>query len=281
MLKLSNPPTDGKVDKKEEDVLSLENRRSRAESEFLIICEDKKALLADIEKLEEDKKAGKEAIQKNNDEIVETNQAIAEVKATLRTEKQASDDAIKELNNIRKEIEADIVVKTNRKSAIANDISALSKKHEADKEAHAKEIKELQATKSNVKNGIKMLEDRKTDIGVAVFNGQKILDDLSIDIKNLVEQVVPLEKTITGHSNTIEDQKNTITNNKVIISQQETTKKDKEAELVILDGKIAKKEEEHKELEKKAFVMMRERELLDNREAFLKSQYERAGIKWE
>jgi 16S rRNA C1402 (ribose-2'-O) methylase RsmI len=64
MLKLSKEKKE--VSQKEQDVLSLENRKSQAEGEFLIILEDKKRVSSELEKIEETIKEKKVTINNSN-----------------------------------------------------------------------------------------------------------------------------------------------------------------------------------------------------------------------
>lgn len=272
-------PTDEEV--LEQEIVALEGRRTRAEGEYLVICADKKRLVAEMEQVTADIEAAKKVVQKNNEKIVEINDKILAVKGELRIEEQALATFITETNESKKTLEDTIASLTKRKNGISNDIADLEKKHSIAVKKCADELESLETKKVTGEAFVKTLEDKKASLTKSITDLNKDVEAITAEIEVLKAKVPPLENNITALGNTIETQRGTISNNKVIIQQHEDTKKEKLAEIAKIDKDIVKKTDEYKAIESQAFNLLKKEELLNNREAFIKAQYERAGVKWE
>lgn len=267
--------------KEEEDALFAENRKAKAEGEFVILLEDKKRVAGMIDGINNDIQAGKDIIEKNNQKINETNEEILKVQGSLREEKQYFEEYIKQTDIKKSEINEEIKKIEEEKEELRSEILSLSKKHDLDKFEKSQEIKELETRQEYLKSDIKKLEDNKEQYNKDIVIKKENLDVILGKIQKANEEKLESDRIILSLNNQIEDLKGVITNTKTIINQQDITKQTKEAEIVALDTKIEQKEKEYKEVEPKAFMLLAREEALEQKEAFIKSQYDRAGIKWE
>ena len=101
--------------KEEEDALFAENRKAKAEGEFVILLEDKKRVAGMIDGINNDIQAGKDIIEKNNQKINETNEEILKVQGSLREEKQYFEEYIKQTDTKKLEIGEEIKKKEEEK----------------------------------------------------------------------------------------------------------------------------------------------------------------------
>lgn len=267
--------------KEEEDALFAENRKAKAEGEFVILLEDKKRVADMIEAIKNDIQAGKDIIEKNNEKINETNEEILKVQGSLREEKQYFEEYIKQTDIKKSEIDEDIKKKEQEKEELRSEILSLSNKHDLDKFTKSQEIKELETKQEYLITDLKKLEDKKVQYDKDIISAKENLDSILGKIQKANEEKLESDRIIFSLNNQIEDLKGVITNIKTIINQQDIIKQNKELEITALDSKIEQKEKEYKEVEPKAFMLLAREETLDQKEAFIKSQYDRAGIKWE
>jgi len=267
--------------KEEEDALFAENRKAKAEGEFVILLEDKKRVSGMIDVINNDIQAGKDIIEKNNQKINETNEEILKVQGSLREEKQYFEEYIKQTDIKKSEINEEIKKIEEEKEELRSEILSLSKKHDLDKFEKSQEIKELETRQEYLTADLKKLEDKKVQSDKDILSGKENLDVILGKIQKANEEKLESDRIILSLNNQIEDLKGVITNTKTIINQQDIIKQNKEAEIIALDTKIEQKEKEYKEVEPKAFMLLAREEALEQKEAFIKSQYDRAGIKWE
>lgn len=267
--------------KEEEDALFAENRKAKAEGEFVILLEDKKRVAGMIDGINNDIQAGKDIIEKNNQKINETNEEILKVQGSLREEKQYFEEYIKQTDIKKSEINEEIKKIEEEKEELRSEILSLSKKYDLDKFEKSQEIKELETKQEYLTADLKKLDDKKVQYDKDILSGKENLDVILVKIQKANEEKLESDRIILSLNNQIEDLKGVITNTKTIISQHDITKQTKEAEIIALDTKIEQKEKEYKEVEPKAFMLLAREEALEQKEAFIKSQYDRAGIKWE
>jgi len=263
------------------NVISVENRRSKAEGEFVILLDDKKRVFNDIQKINDDIKIGKETIQKNNSEINETNQEIINTQSLLSVEKQNLEVFLKQKEQTKKEIEYKIKKNNEEKNKINSDILFISKKYEILHLKKSQEIKCLENDKYNYEDELKKINKTIIDKDKEVSHLQKKIDGIEYGIEELIKKNNVLESLNLSLAGDIENKNRVIENNKVIIDQQNETKKVNELEVSNLDNKISDKKDEYVKIEAKAFAILHKQDVVDQKEIFIKSQYERAGIKWE
>lgn len=273
--------TEDKISKKEESARSAESRKSIAENEFLQIAKDKKRLLIELKDTED-------TIKNNESKIEDKKKELTNIKI----ECNCIEDEIKELNNkkilaktelgaIKDQIKADNHDREIKLKVINTEISNLKKSNQDTEESSSKKIKELNTLINTLSTAIEDLLNKKsiivdkintqnkilTDIVEKVSINEKILDNLNKSIPVLESDISKLEKTIKTNTGIIEEQKVDILGRNLALTS--------------LKDNIAKKEAEYIELERKAFTIANRPDLLDQREAFIKAHYERAGIKYE
>lgn len=263
------------------NAMQAENRLIDAEAKIAIILVDKKRILKELDDLEEKIKLSKQIIDDTNLEIISLNKNILEVKSSLRSEKQSLDEFIKEKDSKKLEIITDIEKYNKDKEEIFSTILELSKKHELNKFAQEQEIKDIEAKKGILIAEISTLTKKEEDFKKNINKLEEVSDKVLSEIETSKEEKKKLDSELINLKNKIEDQELTIGNNKIIVSQLDSIILGKKSDVSVLDIKIEQKSIEYKEIESQAFSILQKHEAVNQREAFLKSQYERAGIKWE
>jgi len=279
MLTLNKTPKT--ISEQEKDAELAEGRKNSLEVEIVSLGENKKNLEINISKIKEEIKIDNVKLQEGRDKIFKLNEDILEVQNTLREETQKLEDLkIKNSSKI-KELEDYLKDKEKYKETLNVDIFDLSKKFELDKFNISQKIKDLENSKKTIIIDIKKLKlDKEQNIQETnLFLEKK--EEINKEIKKLNEYKTSLESSNISLGNIIEDKKGVIENNKLIIKNQETVIQNKELEIVELNKSIEVKKIELDGLTKQAFSILNKQQLLDQKTAFIKGQYERAGIKWE
>jgi len=105
------------------------------------------------------------------------------------------------------------------------------------------------------------------------------------ELKNQIELAVLDLQEVKNTTKTLErdnqDQLTFIASNKEVIKGLDEKISLKTSEITSLESQIESKTEEYKSIEQKAFNILKREDVLKAKTAFIKSQYERAGIKWE
>ena len=134
----------------------------------------------------------------------------------------------------------------------------------------------------------KGLESNIKDAKVILDNQSKANEDSSIVLEGLEKKITSLLFQETNLKSSIERIKSDIKelNSDYLKYREEVNSivkdlSDKKEESTTLDIEIEKKKKEYKEVESKSFVITQKQDLLNQKEAFIKSRYERAGIKYE
>lgn len=276
MLINKNEPTEEEV-----RAAQAESRRSTAEGEFVIICEDTKRMRGVLSEVNENIIKGNKIIENNNNEIKETNDKILEVKKSLEIVENEFKDFVIEKDSKKLEIDEDIKKKYAQIDTLNSDILELSKKHDSNKFEKAKEITDIEGKKSTLIGEIKKLEITKQESEADARKFEKSIETLKGILEDLEVKKSFNEKTIVSQGDTIVEQDGIISKNNIHIKNQEEIIGNNDVTISILEKNILIKEEEYKTVEKKAFAITDREDKLNQKEEFIKSQYERAGIKWE
>jgi len=268
------------VSESEQEAVLNENRVALAESALQDISEVKKRLLSDIAFLRDACESTQKTIESNKQEIFLSGNKLIEAQNAVQKEKQNVDDRIECKRAVEQEIEE-----------VKNQLAEVKDEAEA----------ELTAARKNYE-----LVIREAEKEVEVLNGEKDMLNSEIgDLKNLLENLSTagtverakseklakesdvLATRIDSHNSTISILKEETLNQKDIINKKNLEIADldavlvnKKEQVVAFDAAIAKKEDEYKAVESKAFTILQKQEALNQKEAFIKSQYERSGISW-
>ena len=258
-----------------------EARKSTAEGEFVIILEDKKRILKDIEKINDDIKVGKETIDKKNIEIDSLNNKIIEVQSLLRDNQQ-------ELNefNESKVIEKDKIIeeikgKNIEKDKLSSEILDIFNKNELEKFNNSKDIKELELKKDSLKQEIEKLDNKNKENIKYLDIYNKDIDVLLSNIEIKKQKELELNNKLTSLNNSIEDQEKIKKNNLLSISQQETKIDENKNSITELEKEIESNKTLNESEKSIHISLLSKQRTLEQKTAFIKSQYESAGIKWE
>ena len=278
-LRISTKPKT--LSEEEQDAELSEGRKATAEAEFVVLSENKKKVEAESIKIKEEIKKDKETLKSNKEEIFKLNDEILKVRNSLSVESKNFQD-LQNKNNIKiKELEDNLKDRKIYKDTLDDEIFKAFKQHELDKFKKSQELLDMEKQKVSVLTEIKkvtvdwndLISQKETEI-------KKVLN-LQLENEKLAEEKQALEISLNSFNIQVENQKGVIKNNKVIMDSQDIAIKNKEAEIADLDKIIEKKKEEYKAVEKKAFSILEKEQILYQKEAFIKSQYERAGIKWD
>lgn len=252
-----------------------------SKNELIIIADDKKRVAQEKVDLEE-----------GNKSLVNSKEKLENCISTLSTQKTIQEIKYKELDQVY----------IDRKLVLESDFQDAKKS-----------LSDLEEKKLLVENQISnflgiQLESKKdlNSIQDSVIANQLQLNELNSYISTKTQQVVELvseidtkQKTLVSLSDKIsvnEDIFKTIEEGKILldsvnkdiidteaklISMRNDKMKELEDELSILKIEIEKNREINKTEESKHFSLLSKQQTLDSKEAFIKNQYERAGIKWE
>lgn len=259
---------------------NAELRKSNAEGEFVTICNDKKRVLAEITELENKKSDLNVSLEEINNQIQSSKNKLEETKLSLYSENQLLDKVISDRKNSEKELEDFIKSSNEKKDKISLEISTLEKSIEFKNSLAQKHLQEIEESKKLILNEIKIKQDYLVSL-----DNQKLQKEKEIEnADNLYKESLNKKATIDLDSEKLNE---TISINKKILSETissieklNTEISDKKIEIQNLNISIAAKNEEYKQSESKLISIRQRNDVLDQREAFLKIQYERAGIAW-
>jgi chromosome segregation ATPase len=269
------------VSNKEELALNFEARKATAEGEFLIICEDKKRVLQDIEDLNKD-------IEKKDDELKQKESILEKIQDDinkislefLEEQRKLSDLSI-EGEKIKNEFDIFTSSVDSETKKLNRGIKKLRDSLSTEKEKSDEEIKDLIAKKDSLTEELNFIVSN-------ISNHKKIedqeiikLDKLQVEIGNLKLEILSSKDEISKLEKYKQDQDIFISSKQTKISEYDSIIDQKKLAIEKLDGEITKKTQEYNEVEALAFSILQKQEVLNQKEAFIKSRYERSGIKYE
>jgi len=258
-----------------------EARKSAAEKECLILSENKKTLESTSATIEEEIKLNKVILENSRGELLIAQNEVLEIRNTVGKEKIALTKILQDKKDAEKDLEDFKLSSASEKDAIKADIKNTVDGHVALKATHEKELKDITDSKNSLVMEFETLKISKEKVAREVETTEASLTPLqtSVALLNTDKQTVQKEiENLKGDSRDLETENE---KKKLLISTAETTLTSINAEVETVKVGIEKKKQELVSLEKKAFVILEKSDSLDQRETFLRSQYERAGIKWE
>lgn len=259
----------------------IESRVKLAESQFLIIVEDKKRLEREISSLYEVIAINKEIVNKNNTQIFSLKSEILDLQNSVSKEKENL-EVVKTSNAAElKSIEEEKTKRLSEKADIEFSISNLSKTHDKDTSVRNSEIKILESKKISLTNDSIELFKRNGEIVEQILSNETKLNQIELDVTEKIDENVFLEEKLSSIKGLVGDEETTLAKKRLEISSCDGSILSKNNEINTLQIKIDTKNAELKASEQKAFALISRSDLLNQKEAFIKSQYERAGIKWE
>lgn len=279
MLRKSN--NSQPVSKNEELALTYEARKDAAEKEFLIICQDKKRVLENKEILEKEIDKIKEQINKSIITLENTKKSILDLEEEYSLEKNKVNDILLEKEKIQTEFNQFVSKTEIEKKSLSNDVYSVKKLLKDQKDELNKELLILDTNKKDLLNQIKKLQ---SEIDVLVFNKEKEFENLS-DIKKYNEEennkISYLKLEIDRLEKYKQDQDIFISSKNETINQLDTKIESLKNDISKLEESLVKKTNEYKELESLAFSILQKQEIVNQKEAFIRSRYERSGIKYD
>lgn len=269
------------ISKEEEDAALAEARRLTAEGQFVALLEEIKRVKNLMSSFEDKINSQKEVIEENNKVIHLVNVKLLEVKNALKVENDNFRGVLKVNESVLSELNDDIFLKRKEREILISKIDGLNLHYENNKILKVKDVKELESKRESIFNEIKKLEEKR-DLSLLEINKlQATLDNKKSEILKLDGVVSSLELSVSSLKIEIISKDDVIKNNVKIIEEKKKSIKELDEEIIDLKVKIEKKEEEYRTLETNAFAILHRQDALNQKEAFIKSQYERAGIKWE
>lgn len=278
---LRQSPNTNSPSSREEDVVSLENRRNKAESEFIILLEDKKRISLEMEEMDSKTRQAKKTLNEVREEIFETKGFILEVQKSLRNERQLFETEVTKNKEFLAELSVSLAQKAEEKKSMEDSFMAVSKSHEVQKFSMSQENKDLENERFSLLEKKKKLEETCDSLVKQEADLSLLLSEAEEKRNKFREIESLLEKQVIVLQNKVEDLGLVIGSKKEAIDKYDEVLKEKEEDIAAWNSKIMLKEQEYKTVESKAFVILNREENIRNKEAFIKSQYERAGIKWE
>jgi len=267
----------------EEEVAAqqAEARKSTAEGEFVIICEDKKRLLNESELLKNEINTLKSVIEKSKNEISLIKEKIINIQDTsleLQKETNTLIENKESFLNEFKQFENDVFIKKESLNSdiLSLDNSYITKKSKLEKETNVLENKNI-SLKEDSNKILSNIEILKIQEVKQIKSNQEFI----IINSNLIKSKDSLDVEIKTLKDIIESNKEILSTNKLDISNIAIEKISKENEIIELDKVIEIKKIEYKSIESKAFSLTTREDTLNQKEEYIKTQYERAGIKYE
>lgn len=234
-------------------------------------------------------KSSLEAIQREYDGIkADIKEAKDEHKKTL----SASTAKRAELDTANEQLQAAIAKDQNdwesKKTADRAKFSAELAEKEADKKALGKQIDDITTKIDDEKADLAKLEAKRntleSNIEIFKIDHKKVKNDFAVatrQLSSLNKTIAENEKMITSQQDKVNDLSTSIATG----SQQEKILYDSIAILTgdkeQLETDIAAQQGEKDQFVKDKFALQKDRETLNRRESFIKSQYEKAGVKYQ
>lgn len=269
------------VSEQEESAQLAEGRKATAEQEFVILANGKKKLLEECEDIKNQILIEKDNLLSSKEEVSKIKSNILEVQNLYTKEKDKLDkiiidnnEFVKNFNDNKLKVELDIKV-------LKDLLEKLQKTFDKNKFDNEQAIKDLVNSKEKLQNEIKNIQDKAKEVLDEQSKELSKLEELKSNNEVIEKEKITLQNELDKLSNNILDAETTIETKKLELSIVNTSITNKKDEIIELDNKISKKQEELSNLEKQAFAILQKQDVLNSREAFIKSQYERAGIKWE
>lgn len=270
-----------KVSAKEADATDAEARKSTAEGEFVILSETKKKITADIEKIQKDILDSKNIKENIEKEIIDSKGYLSEIKKSIQEYSSV-------LEKIKIEIETE---KKNQKdfSKLLND-----KQEEHDKDIMELELsyqgknvelqKEIDTLNTTIENLNTIIQNSKTTIDsyeLVKSEKQKELEKLKKEISEFDKLFHSKEEYINKLDDRIKNQETLIEQKRLFIEQLKKDFNESNKNLEDINIKITEKQKELDALDQKVFLAVNREEVLNQKEAFIKSKFIKAGIKYE
>lgn len=279
MLRLSTiAPTESE---QEEAAQLAEQRKNSAEGDFLILSENKKKLQADIATLSKDIFLSKEELQENQNKISKAKSDLTSLEISIQKEKEIYGEIFSD----RQKIE-------NNNIDLKDKFRLDSKKAES---AFQDIVRGLTDKKLEKEKEIRSLEDMKQSILDIVQNKKKELEAFKAghqQEKQIVRELDFKKENLTHENecleNEIEKKEKNLSEKEIIIKERETQIEGlnndiggRQNQIQELDQNIHKKSEEYDAVKGNLFTIANRELLLNQKEAFIKNLYERAGMKFE
>lgn len=228
----------------EQKAISAENRRVQAEREYLIICDDKKRVLAETEETVHVLKSNKKAIEDTSEEIHKVNASLIEVKNSYRKEVETFDTLVKKNTQTIKDLEQDIKNKTIDKNVIASKIASLYEEHAKIIATHKGDIKDLEQQKKAFIDDIEKCKIEYNDFVSKINVLTQEVVPLRQEIKEINDSKAGLENDIVELHRETDNQAAIIVNNRLIIDGHNILIASKEEEIkALVESKSGKEAE--------------------------------------
>lgn len=262
-------------------IKNAEERKTAAENEFIIICNDKKRVLLETENLNK-KLEETEGILKNKLSDIETaDKRLKGIQDSIALEVENLNGVINKRVLVEKDFNDFKSLNDAKKNKISLEVSDLEKDLEEKKKNALKELADIEISKSNIVNQIKLSEESLNSLKKSQSELKGEIDKTNLVLSELLSKKNSLSKEVENINAVIDTKKKELSNIESNISDSEKMLDSKKIQLQHIESSIVIKNEEYKSLESKAFSILHKADMLANKEAFIKSQYERAGIKYE
>ena len=268
------------LEEEEQEVLNIENRRTSAESALQATAIANSTLQQKMVKVQSDIDLGLKTIEINNSEIEKIKKAIVDLQVLQAEEIKKFDELKKNNSSVIEALSVNINAKKEERAKLESSISEIAKKGEVDRLAKLQEVKVLEDSKTPIIAKVSELELQKALLLKQIELEEENLKKVNSEVDNRIVVKGNLEANIRSAQNELAGHQVVIEKNKITIESSSNQIKSKEDALVELDKKIEAKEAEYKSLEGKAFGILHREEALNQKEAFIKSQYARAGIEY-
>lgn len=269
------------VSREEKAAREVEDRRVTAEGNYVILLQDSKNVRDKIAEGETILASHESVKQEKLDAIEKAKIELSNIQGKIQEENARFADVVAGHAKSREDHTAFKESASKEKESIISDIGSLKSTHLFVKAEQEQEILALEQKKAPMVEEIKSLSEK-----IEVLKGQEIKHiskveqaeqkhkNALIDIRNAETAIEGLKKDSCGIDSLMSEKSSEFEGLK---TQVEIQKSESEK----ISAAIEAKKEEFKKLEIKAFSLLSREDTLNQKEEFLKSQYERAGIPWE
>lgn len=258
-----------------------EARKATAEGEFIILSEGKKKLKSDSEGLKVIIETDREVIEMNKQEIVKLKSTILDLGTSYTKEKENLNQLIIDKETAEQEF---IDVKNSCEKQVQDTKAEITHKLQVLSDTKKEKDKEIEEVENKKKLILEKIETENINLRALTQQLEKESSNISsllVTKENLQNETISLTKNNEKLKNDSIDLETEKAKKNLELENVNENIKTKIAIEKQLDSDIEKKTEEYKSIEGKAFSILQASDNLNKKEAFIRSQYERAGIEWQ
>lgn len=240
--------------------------------------QQKRDIEVSIAELEAEAKIAKEKTDFFVTEKTHAKNELIEVKNELGKEKGALADVMRKRSEVEKDLQDFEENAAGEKARLKADNTAQRNEMDNKKDEFAKEMKVLADNKNLLIEELSSKAMMLENMNKKEVEKQEKINELNHKIASLVAEAEKVEEKIKYLKNDLIDQVSEIEKCEMTIESLNVEIAGKQAEKESIQKDVAKAEEKHAEYVQAKMVLQKDKEELANRELFIMSKYEQAGV---